>query len=76
MGETAARRPEAEHGREGATPLRDARATKHISVDRIPMGEKDPLQFPCTEKSYAWFKKGLRLMFGGGSLAKRIGDLF
>jgi len=50
--------------------------TKHISVDRIPMGQKDPLQFPYTEKGYNFFKKGLRLMFGGGSLAKRIGDLF
>jgi hypothetical protein len=49
--------------------LREMCSTKPISVDRTPMGQKDPLQFPCTEKSYAWFKKGLRLMFGGGSLA-------
>ena len=60
----------------GDDALREMCATKHISVDRVPMGDKDPLQFPYTEKSYAWFKKGLRLMFGGGSLAKRIGDLF
>ncbi len=60
----------------GDDALREMCNTKHISVDRIPMGQKDPLQFPYTEKGYNFFKKGLRLMFGGGSLAKRIGDLF
>lgn len=60
----------------GDDSLREMCNTKHISTDRIPMGQKDPLQFPYTEKGYEWFKKGLRLMFGGGSIAKRIGDLF
>lgn len=60
----------------GDDSLREMCDTKHISVERIPMGQKDPLQFPYTEKGYEWFKKGLRLMFGGGSIAKRIGDLF
>ena len=60
----------------GDDALREMCNTKHISVDRIPMGQKDPLQFPYTEKGYNFFKKGLRLMFGGGSIVKRIGDLF
>jgi len=60
----------------GDDALREMCNTKHISEERIPMGQKDPLQFPYTEKGYTWFKKGLRLMFGGGSIAKRIGDLF
>jgi succinate-semialdehyde dehydrogenase/glutarate-semialdehyde dehydrogenase len=60
----------------GDDSLREMCNTKHISEERIPMGQKDPLQFPYTEKGYGFFKKGLRLMFGGGSIAKRIGDLF
>ena len=60
----------------GDDALREMCNTKHISEERIPMGQKDPLQFPYTEKGYNFFKKGLRLMFGGGSIVKRIGDLF
>lgn len=59
----------------GDEALREMCDVKHISVDRVPMG-KDPLQFPYTEKGYTWLKKGLRLMFGGGGIVKRIGDLF
>jgi acyl-CoA reductase-like NAD-dependent aldehyde dehydrogenase len=60
----------------GDDSLREMCDVKHISVDRVALGEKDPLWFPYTEKSYGWFKKGLRVMFGGGGLLKKIGDLF
>jgi succinate-semialdehyde dehydrogenase/glutarate-semialdehyde dehydrogenase len=59
----------------GDDALREMCAERHISVDRVPMGSKDPLWFPYTEKSYAWFKKGLRVMFGGGGLVKKISEL-
>ena len=35
-----------------------------------------PLWFPYTAKSFHWLQRGMRLLFGGGSLAKRIGELF
>jgi acyl-CoA reductase-like NAD-dependent aldehyde dehydrogenase len=60
----------------GDDALREMCDTRHISVDRVPMGEKDPLAFPYTEKSYAWFKKGLRVLFGGGGVVKKISELF
>jgi len=37
---------------------------------------RDPLWFPYTEKSYTWFKKGLKAVFGGGGLIKRISEIF
>jgi succinate-semialdehyde dehydrogenase/glutarate-semialdehyde dehydrogenase len=49
---------------------------KHISIERIAMGEKDPLQFPYTAKSYGLFRKGLRALFSGGGFLQRIGELF
>jgi acyl-CoA reductase-like NAD-dependent aldehyde dehydrogenase len=60
----------------GDDSLREMCNQRHISVDRVPMGAKDPLAFPYTEKSYAWFRKGLKVMFGGGSIVKRISELF
>jgi succinate-semialdehyde dehydrogenase/glutarate-semialdehyde dehydrogenase len=60
----------------GDDALREMCDQRHISVDRMAMGSRDPLWFPYTETSYAWFKKGLRVMFGGGGLMKRISELF
>jgi acyl-CoA reductase-like NAD-dependent aldehyde dehydrogenase len=60
----------------GDDALREMCDQRHISVDRMAMGSKDPLWFPYTEKSYAWFRKGLKVMFGGGGLVKRISELF
>jgi succinate-semialdehyde dehydrogenase/glutarate-semialdehyde dehydrogenase len=60
----------------GDDALREMCDQRHISVDRLAMGQKDPLWFPYTEKSYAWFKKGMKVMFGGGGLWKRISELF
>jgi succinate-semialdehyde dehydrogenase/glutarate-semialdehyde dehydrogenase len=60
----------------GDDALREMCDVRHISVDRVAVGQSDPLWFPYTEKSYAWFKKGMRVMFGGGGLLKKISDLF
>jgi succinate-semialdehyde dehydrogenase/glutarate-semialdehyde dehydrogenase len=60
----------------GDDALREMCDTRHISVDRVPMGAKDPLAFPYTDASYAWFKKGMRVMFGGGGIVKKISELF
>ncbi len=60
----------------GDDSLREMCDTRHISVDRVAVGSTDPLWFPYTEKSYGWFKKGMKLMFGGGGLVKKISELF
>lgn len=60
----------------GDDALREMCDVRHISVDRVGMGDKDPLWFPFTEKSYGWFKKGMRVLFGGGGVLKKISDLF
>ncbi|MFT3766033.1 MAG: aldehyde dehydrogenase family protein [Minicystis sp.] len=60
----------------GDDSLREMCDERHISVDRLALGENDPLWFPYTEKSYGWFKKGMRVMFGGGGIVKKISDLF
>ena len=60
----------------GDEALREMCDQRHISVDRLAMGDKDPLWFPYTEKSYGWFKKGMRVMFGGGGIVKKISELF
>ncbi|HRI66789.1 MAG TPA: aldehyde dehydrogenase family protein [Polyangium sp.] len=59
----------------GEESLREMCFVKHISVERIAMGEKDPLQFPYTAKSYGLFRKGLRALFSGGGFLQRIGEL-
>ena len=58
----------------GDDSLREMCDMRHISVDRVAM--KDPLGFPYSEASYDWFRKGLRVMFGGGGLLKKISELF
>jgi acyl-CoA reductase-like NAD-dependent aldehyde dehydrogenase len=59
----------------GEEALREMCNVKHISVDRVA-SKGDPLWFPYTEKGYNWFKKGLRVMFGGGGLMKKISEIF
>jgi hypothetical protein len=49
---------------------------KHLSFDRVAPPPRDPFWFPYTAKSFHWLQRGMRLLFGGGSLAKRIGELF
>jgi succinate-semialdehyde dehydrogenase/glutarate-semialdehyde dehydrogenase len=59
----------------GDDSLREMCNVRHMSVDRLALGSKDPLWFPYTEKSYGLFKKGFRVMFGGGGIVKKISDL-
>jgi acyl-CoA reductase-like NAD-dependent aldehyde dehydrogenase len=60
----------------GEQSLRDLCHAKYVSFDRVPAPSRDPVWFPYTEKSYGWLQRGVRLVFSGGTLAKRIGDLF
>lgn len=60
----------------GDDALREMCDVKHINIDRFSLGSNDPVWFPYTEKSYGWFKKGLRALFGGGGLVKKIAELF
>jgi len=60
----------------GDDSLREMCNVKHISVDRLKMGERDPLWFPYTEKSYGYFRKGIKALFGGGSVLRRISEMF
>jgi acyl-CoA reductase-like NAD-dependent aldehyde dehydrogenase len=60
----------------GEQSIRDLCHEKYVSFDRIPPPSRDPVWFPYTAKSYAWLQRGVRLVFGGGTLAKRLGDLF
>jgi acyl-CoA reductase-like NAD-dependent aldehyde dehydrogenase len=60
----------------GEQSLRDLCHEKYVSFDRVPAPSRDPVWFPYTSKNYAWLQRGVRLIFGGGTLAKRIGGLF
>ena len=59
----------------GDESLRELCDARHISVDRIHV-ERDPFWFPYSERSYDWFRKGLRTLFGGGGLISKVRDLF
>jgi acyl-CoA reductase-like NAD-dependent aldehyde dehydrogenase len=61
------------HGIEG---LREMCHRKHVSYDRVPAPSRDPYWYPYTAKSFHWLQRGVKLLFGGGSLARRIGELF
>jgi acyl-CoA reductase-like NAD-dependent aldehyde dehydrogenase len=60
----------------GEQALRDLCQPKYVSFDRVPPPSRDPIWFPYTSGSYGWLQRGVHFLFGGGSLAKRIGDLF
>jgi succinate-semialdehyde dehydrogenase/glutarate-semialdehyde dehydrogenase len=60
------------HGVEG---LREMCNRKHVSWDRFA-SPPPPHWFPYTAKSYSWLRRGMKLVFGGGSLLQRVGDLF
>ncbi|WP_232379985.1 aldehyde dehydrogenase family protein [Polyangium fumosum] len=59
----------------GEEGLREMCNIKHVSVERVGMGSKDPLWYPYTAQSYGWFRKGLRALFSGGGLLQRIGEI-
>lgn len=61
------------HGVEG---LREMCHRKHVSFDRIPGPARDPYWYPYTARSFHWLQRGFKLLFGEGSLRRRIGDLF
>jgi succinate-semialdehyde dehydrogenase/glutarate-semialdehyde dehydrogenase len=58
----------------GEEGLRDMCNVKHISVDRVA-SQKDPLWYPYTPGSYAWFRRGLRALFSGGGIVQRISEM-
>jgi acyl-CoA reductase-like NAD-dependent aldehyde dehydrogenase len=60
----------------GEQSLRDLCHEKYVSFDRLPAPSRDPVWFPYTAKSYSWLQHGVRLVFSGGTLTKRIADLF
>jgi acyl-CoA reductase-like NAD-dependent aldehyde dehydrogenase len=60
----------------GAESLRDMCHRKHLSYDRLPAPSRDPFWFPYTARSFRWLQRGVRLVFGGGPLRRRIGGLF
>ena len=60
----------------GEQSLRDLCHTKYVSFDRLPAPSRDPVWFPYTAKSYTWLQRGVRLLFSGGTLSKRLTDLF
>lgn len=60
------------HGPEG---LRSFCHVKHVNVDRFGTMDREPTWYPFTKGAYGGFQKAVRALFGGGSLAKRLGDL-
>lgn len=60
----------------GDEALREMCDVRHISVDRVSLGSKDPLWFPYTDKTYEFLKRGMRAIFSSGSLLQRIGEFF
>jgi succinate-semialdehyde dehydrogenase/glutarate-semialdehyde dehydrogenase len=60
----------------GADGLRDMCHRKHVSFDRLSPPARDPYWFPYTAKSFHWLQRATSVLFGGGSLARRIGSLF
>jgi succinate-semialdehyde dehydrogenase/glutarate-semialdehyde dehydrogenase len=61
------------HGVEG---LREMCHRKHVSYGVLPAPTRDPYWYPYTAKSFHWLQRGVKLLFGGGSLAKRVSELF
>jgi succinate-semialdehyde dehydrogenase/glutarate-semialdehyde dehydrogenase len=60
----------------GEASLRELSHTKYVSFDRVPAPSRDPLWFPYTARGYAWIRKGVGVLFGKGSVARRITGLF
>jgi acyl-CoA reductase-like NAD-dependent aldehyde dehydrogenase len=58
----------------GAEALRDLSQRKHISVDRIAPPSRDLFSYPYTAKSFHWLQRAVRLVFGGGGWASKLGE--
>jgi len=55
--------------------LREMCDVRHVNEERMAT-PVDPFWFPYTEKSYKLFRKGLGVLFGGGSVLDRLKSLF
>jgi succinate-semialdehyde dehydrogenase/glutarate-semialdehyde dehydrogenase len=60
----------------GDDALRDMAEKRVVLEDRIPMPAQNPLAFPYGPASLRWYTRAARAAFGGGSILKRIGELF
>lgn len=60
----------------GEDALRDMAEVRHVSFDRFRPPSKDPIWYPYSKKSFDWSLKGLRVLFSGRGLLKKIGELF
>ena len=60
----------------GPEGLRAMTQPRHLCLERIKMPAGGALGFPYTDRKYAWFRKGLRALYGPGSFFKRIKALF
>lgn len=60
----------------GDDALRDMASARHVNYDRLGSPPKDPTRFPYSAKTFHWLQRGLRLLFSGGGIVQRIGELF
>lgn len=59
----------------GDDSLKEMCDVKHINIDRIATSN-EPIWFPYTEKRLSAVRKAMKLLLGGGSLVKKLGQLF
>ena len=60
----------------GDDALREMCEKRHINSDRFAMPARDPFWFPYTAKSFHWLSRGVRVLFSGGTLRRRLRQLF
>jgi acyl-CoA reductase-like NAD-dependent aldehyde dehydrogenase len=58
----------------GEDELREMCDQRHVNVDRFAMSV-DPSAFPYTAKTFHWFQRGVRALFGGGGIVRKISEL-
>jgi succinate-semialdehyde dehydrogenase/glutarate-semialdehyde dehydrogenase len=61
------------HGEEA---LRDFCDVRHVMYDRFASMEREPIWFPYSPEMLKWALKGAKAIFGGGSLAAKLSELF
>jgi len=59
----------------GDDALREMCEKRHVNQGRLPMPAHDPLWYPYSDQAYRWFMRGLKTIFKGGSLGRRLRDL-
>lgn len=60
----------------GEDALRDMAERRHVNEGRVNMPSRDPLWFPYEPGAYRWLLRGARALFGGGSIVKKLTELF